>query len=61
MTLALGNRGDRVALVDPAGREIDAVGWEEGAWAPLVAPSGRVLVRRDVAVDTDSPADWDVR
>lgn len=59
MTLSLGNAGDELRLVDANGTEIDKVLWESSSagW-PLGASTGKAIQRADIAVDTDSVADW---
>ncbi len=64
----LNNSGDALILYDNIGTEIDAVAWEGGASAGIPegwgstsnpwASTGNTIVRSDVAVDTDTYADW---
>ena len=61
-SLALGNSGDEVLLLDSGDRVIDAVSWGNSAWAfdppgPGV-PEGHSLERFPADQDTDSAADW---
>ncbi|HIC87978.1 MAG TPA: hypothetical protein EYP04_01025 [Anaerolineae bacterium] len=58
----LGNSGDVLALLDPAGRAIDALSWGDNhdvldPPAPDVA-AGHSLARIEPGLDTDSAADW---
>jgi hypothetical protein len=63
MICSLGNTGDRLTLVDPAGQAVDFVAWEQGwpGWETLATKRGRALHRRRPDVDTDVRADWTVR
>ena len=66
--LALGNSGDVLVLRDNGGNTVDAVSWEGGfsgsfpvGWGSTTlpnAPWGYSIVRANVAVDTDTYADW---
>jgi hypothetical protein len=59
---ALGNDGDRLYLVDPAGRAVDAVSWgdDKAAFDPAVddVPAGHSIERRVSGVDSDQAADF---
>jgi hypothetical protein len=58
----LGNDGDVLVLVDPAGSFVDAISWgtDSGALDPAVAdvPAGHSLERRTPGLDTGSASDF---
>jgi hypothetical protein len=58
----LGNDGDALALVDPAGAIVDAVSWGDdvSAFAPAVedVPAGHSIERELVGVDSNSARDF---
>jgi serine protease AprX len=60
LSLALGNDGDRLSLLDPGGATVDFVAWEHGweGWETLAAARGNVIVRDRSGVDRDTRADW---
>lgn len=62
LSLALGNSGDIVRLVDNAGAEVDMVAWENfvSGWS-IAAGTGDSIERLDLASDTDTVNDWVVR
>ena len=59
---SLGNDGDRVMLVAPDGRVVDAVSWgqDASAFAPPVdhVPAGHSIERRQAGLDRDTADDW---
>ena len=61
MSLALGNSGDSLRLVDAAAHEVDFVAWEATAtgW-PVSATTGGAIRRGMLDADTNSVADWTV-
>jgi predicted extracellular nuclease len=61
-SVALGNSGDEVLLIDSTGALVDSVSWGSSNWAfnpdaPDVA-AGRSLDRNPADVDTDTASDW---
>jgi len=63
LVTSLGNTGDHLTLVDAGNTAVDFVAWEGGfaGWSTLATKNGRVIVRKDSNVDTDTRADWTVR
>ncbi len=61
LSLALGNSGDVIRLVDGSGAEVDMVAWEGyvSGWS-LAAATGESLHRSPVTADTDLADDWTV-
>jgi hypothetical protein len=59
---ALGNDGDRLALVDATGATVDAISWGEDASVldPSIGdvPAGHSIERRVAGADTDTAADF---
>ena len=58
----LGNEGDALYLLDPAGRAIDAVSWGDNAFALNPAmddvPEGHSIERNPAGRDTGAASDW---
>jgi len=61
LSLALGNSGDLLSLIDPSDVEADFVAWEGyvAGW-DTTASTGNSIERSDPTVDSDTAADWSV-
>ena len=58
VSILLNNSAGELILRDPAGTEMDYVGWERSGW-PLSAATGRSILR-SAPEDTGTAADWSV-
>jgi len=59
----LSNEGDRIILREPAGKEIDAMSYEDDITVfelPIAAKEGESLGRQTAGYDTDTASDWQV-
>ncbi len=61
LTLSLSNSGDRLALHDNSGTQIDHCAWAGTDGWSINAPSGTSMERMDLATDTDTQTDWQLR
>ncbi|MGA1556602.1 MAG: CotH kinase family protein, partial [Ilumatobacteraceae bacterium] len=56
---ALSNGGEELALIDAAGRTVDALEYDDkGTWPAMADGEGPSIQRRDPAADSSSPGNW---
>ncbi|MHA2249600.1 MAG: lamin tail domain-containing protein, partial [Candidatus Kariarchaeaceae archaeon] len=58
-TLALGNSGDVLRLIDSSSSEVDMVAWENYITGWDIAIKDSTIIRKNI-LDTDSVDDWEV-